>query len=207
MFKSLLCSPQDLPCLLAKPVHRPNNFGTISPSSWWGWGGRGLWWYDDDGDEGNEKDDNLNHHNHERSAADKLLWPQPSFQLLVLPFLRLLQAIAQTLIPTWNPTLPHLTPPYFHLTVPFSWPKAPSFNLSKIVAGKLSFHLEPYLTPPYGPLFMAPTLLTAPPRPILTDFPQICQFLLSSDLLQQFVIIIIVLSLSLSASSSSLNHH
>ena len=46
-------------------------------------------------------------------------------------------------------------------------------------------HLETHLTS-YVPYFSLPsTLLTAPPRPILADFPQ------PSDLLQQFVIFII----------------
>ena len=46
-------------------------------------------------------------------------------------------------------------------------------------------HLETHLTS-YVPYFSLPsTLLTAPPRPILTDFPQ------PSDLLQQFVTFII----------------
>ena len=54
---------------------------------------------------------------------------------------------------------------------------APFFTLLKIVAGKFPFLLG---APPSGPLFVAPTLLTAPPRPILTDFPQICSNNLSS---------------------------
>ena len=60
MFKSLLCSPRQLPA--AKPVRRPNNFRTISPSSQWellrnddggdGDDGDGGYDGDDDGDDG-----------------------------------------------------------------------------------------------------------------------------------------------------------
>ena len=118
---------RDLPCLLAKPVHRPNNFTTISPSSWWwGWGGecevmmmmvmrRMRWIIMSTIDIMKDK----------RSAAEELHF-LVARNLSTAPF-PFRDCCRQTPIPTWSPTF---WPPFRGPNPPYGSPTANSYRLS-----------------------------------------------------------------------------